>query len=101
MKSSKMLRKAKKLLSTGVADCNKKTSHICFALCDASDSPKDMVVGDQLIERVQYLLGGFANVTDWLAYHGYSKYPHSVDKVQAYRHRWVNHLIREYKAKGD
>jgi hypothetical protein len=102
MKTSTLLRRAKKYLWEGK---EKQKSKQCSGLCVAimlAETPITYPKGRDVRNRIQESLGGNIYVVGWLVYK--ARVPRRVlteKKVQAYRHRWLDALIAEYKARGD
>jgi hypothetical protein len=96
MKSSQILKKARKLIESG------EQGHICNAIYYAS--------GDEVVKRLHILdfisksLGGHYTLARWLAanvdpevfdHTNYAK------RICQTRLNWIDHMIELYKAKGD
>ena len=110
MKSSKLLKKAKKYLWDG----NEKRYHdddqtqfICEALIEAASDAKKisaLVVSQELRKEIRDKLHPASIVEGWLRSKKLiPKNPSTWNRtdIQTYRHRWLDELIREYEAKGD
>ena len=110
MKSSKLLKKAKKYLWDG----HEKTYHdddqtqfICGALIEAASNAKNisaLVVSQELRREIAARLYPASIVEGWLQRKKLiPKNPSTWNRtdIQTYRHRWLDELIREYEAKGD
>ena len=102
MKTSTLLRRAKQCLWDGKSE---RRSRVCSGLCVAimcSETDITYDVGRAVRNRIQQSLGGHTYVTGWLKYE--AKVPKKLltaENVQEYRHRWLDALIAEYKARGD
>ena len=114
MKTSELLTKAKKYLWDGkdFRDLDDPSAHkseyICFALSNVQrfelDLSKPMIY--KLIHKTRYMieqrLFPWNNMEAWLKYG--AKIPWeklTQGRVQKHRLKWMNQLIKEYKAKGD
>ena len=101
MKSSEMLRKAKDFLWDGVsprAGVLNTNVGICYALICAVGRDESPRVHQEIGRR----LAPYGYVDNWL--HHIAGVPWeqlTPENVQAYRHRWLEHLIKEYESKGD
>lgn len=87
------LRSAKVVLWDG---CGDQWGGPHWSICSAL--PKNDA-GDLAREVVMTRLDGFFGVRRWLVHYGYLHHSelHSAhDKVQAYRHAWVDELIKEF-----
>jgi hypothetical protein len=106
MKSSQILRMAKRRLAKAFADVDRDI-FICFALRNVSRDTGDMVVmakAEKIKELIMHRLKGCFTLDDWLVnYAGINHYRVSegVNKMQRTRHAWVDSLIVEFEAKGD
>jgi hypothetical protein len=94
MKSSKALKKALKLIEAG------KEKFVCCAL-EAVKGKRTAVYKD-----ITWLIYPHGTVTGWLyetceAYRAIVDQPELDNQRRLYRIRWVNHMIKQYKAKGD
>jgi hypothetical protein len=101
-KTSEAFRVAKNYLNKGNQD---KTDYICAAIGDAED---DKLVTIKAANHARWVIGSRlrdnATVTSWLKEQGFiPRYQNSYNnkQVQAYRHRWLDALIKEFEAKGD
>ena len=102
MKTSELLRRAKRHLWDGK---EKQKSKQCSGLCVAIMLAETHITypkGRDVRDRIQKSLEGHMYVVDWLEYK--RRVPRrllTTENVQAYRHRWLDALIAEYKARGD
>lgn len=113
-KTSGALRCAKKYLwdaETNLWDHDDKYSHICNALNEAHNN-KEITYKALISTRsvIMRRLSPSVSVAEWLEknvgvryFSGYIARDHKFwsQQIQAYRHRWVDALIEEFKAKGD
>ena len=99
MKSSEKLRRAKKLLWDGVSPCARGLEgHICLALDKAVGWKKSSGLRLVIMSRLR----PYEGVRTWLREVVGVPWDQLTDEnVQAYRHRWLDHLINEYQSKGD
>lgn len=109
MKTSDLLKLAKQYLY--VPEKPEKMGYqellltICGAICTASGNClATKVVRTEICER----LAPHVTVTEWLHAQGFvsksdlcSCTPEEQQQIQQFRLRWLEHLIVEYKAKGD
>lgn len=107
MKTSTVLKKAKKFLWDGKGACPiNKTPFICHACTDAVGEHSWRIRG-----MVMSRLDDFHSVTGWLreSCQEYRDWERTIAdgnaefylQVQAYRHRWLDAMIEEFRAKGD
>ena len=108
MKTSKVFKIAKKHLSKTYEDTlTGPQQFICNALelaHDVGEITDDNCMDCQCI--VQERMEGAVTLEAWLILKGYlpQKFLHDKElcqRIQDYRHAWVNELIREFEAKGD
>lgn len=105
MKTSEVLRLAKKLLWNGKEFRPwDRWTYVCVAVDETGTTYgapyKDRIRVKRMISK---RLKPFYDVEDWLAdrVSPTTIYRASEYKIQQYRHRWVNAMIAEFKAKGD
>jgi len=111
MKTSKVLKKAKKHLAENHIDlvASYKASFICYAIADTDKvSQRD---ADRVRNMVQERLAPYATLEGWLSKKhrvkliGWNDSDIKVnaykDKMQATRHAWIDSMITEFEAKGD
>lgn len=103
-KTSEAFIEAKNLLSRHSRSSYIKSYYICNALEEARDAG---LITQRACSRAQGVimerLSGYISVIHWLKQHEYipqSTHPFN-KQIQAYRHRWLKSLIKEYQAKGD
>jgi len=124
MKSSTILKRAKKLIAISSADYradHHKPRYICYAIEDVTNDkgPKERTSGYMLRKLISDRLGEYATLDDWLrdnhkpAAKLWNKYLKDtsvttskywckfVDQTQKTRLNWIDSLIVEYQAKGD
>lgn len=109
MKTSDLLTLAKPFLWDGGAQG--MVRHICLAIDDAARSqakrlrnPKKAALAAARMRALRHVtrcLGVETTVTDWLIANVPESRGASQDQIQAYRHRWLDHLIQHFKDKGD
>jgi hypothetical protein len=102
MKSSEILREAKKHLWNGKGKfvAERKSACVCGAVMSALASSDES--GDGLKIYIDSVLDGQVFISSWLA--NVAKIPwHQIttENLQAYRLRWMDHMIEIFEAKGD
>jgi hypothetical protein len=101
MKTSKLIRKAKKYLWDGKSIWKESTEKfICFALEQVENVPHFQVCAVQ--ELIAQRIGHCRDLEQWLAYKlkcGVFELPS--EQVQAHRLAWMEMLAQEFEAKGD
>lgn len=104
MKTSEILRKAKKYLWNGTSKTVSREA-LCLALWDAAclSTPADRARIGKVMNRISRALHKQSYVHGWLVAKGHATYAqiNNPKLIQAYRHRWLNALIAEYERKGD
>lgn len=107
MKSSQILRMAKRRLAKNTKEIYSKEVFICVALKDIGAETGDMRVIAK-VSKIKALihkrLDGCYTLNYWLMHHGgVSEYhaENATTKLQRTRHAWVDSLIVEFEAKGD
>lgn len=116
MKTSSILKQVKKLLWDGTKS-NDGHEYICWAIEDYSQfsekTPETKNKVEELPAFIERTLGIYGTVESWLEenskeflkFKGQCIRNDRFDEyniaVQAYRRAWVDHLIKEFKAKGD
>jgi len=106
MKSSELLRRAKKRLAHTRKQHERGDSQkfICFAIAAAAQEAKQVELGHRLRRLIGCRLGRFNFYEDWLLSH-HRDFFRSVRQAdcsfQPGRHAWMNSLIKEFEAKGD
>lgn len=102
MKSSEILREAKKFLWDGRGRHSPpgKGLTVCYASSRGLGwSDKDSV---HIRQRIMASIHPYNTVTMWLAVQMGVRHNTLTDRQkQAYRHAWVDHLIATYEAEGD
>ena len=101
MKSSKILIRAKDFLWDGTRVCS---ADACRFICNAIQRTRSGDEGNYLMREIHEKMGNCMTVEDWLMKKSLiAKDPLFWNRaqIQAYRLRWLNHLIEEYQAKGD
>lgn len=112
MKTSTVLKRAKKMLAVNYSELKDKTAYICYSIDDAAEGGKVTHGGaNRVRDIVQDRLSPNSTLEGWLRdNHGiYSPGWHASDeaciahktKVQETRHAWVDSMIAEFEAKGD
>ena len=100
MKSSEMLKKAKELLWDGVSPC--VPTNINTQIYDALEKAVGWGDSRDMCEEIKRRLCNYFYVTNWLHFvAGVPKEQLTPENVQAYIHRWFEHMIDEYQSKGD
>jgi hypothetical protein len=101
LKSSEILARAKQYLWDGVTPYSGESFFICITLTRVPYGGHGFKVR-ALQKEIERRLDGEVSVRDWLRDKaGVPRSELTQKNVQAYRHRWVDHLIEEYVAKGD
>jgi len=104
MRTSTLLRKAKRYLWDGVSDSDYKPRFICLAISLACGNGRPYVDWFYLpiCKEIHKRMEGAPCLEYWLnTRHGIRTATSSCSRIQAYRKAWLNELIREYAAKGD
>jgi hypothetical protein len=107
MKSSQILRLAKRRLAKNTKEIQFKEVFICIALKEVGADTGDMRViakVNKLKDLIRKRLQGCYTYPTWLVnYVGVSEYhaENATTKLQRSRHAWVDSLIVEFEAKGD
>ena len=109
MKTSQVFKQAKKYLWTGdLNDSFNKSSYICHAISDVG-----YIYGRHYhtpYERakcfIQFSIAPHYDLEDWVranvkGAHKVLNKAGGTEQMQAYRHRWLDALIKEFEAKGD
>ena len=112
MKTSEVFKQAKQRLAMDYSEtCNTPTKEkfICIAITTAAENCKRMTVAD--VERcedvIKSRMDGEYTLEGWLAdrgcvAHDYFQFSRTTkDRIQAYRHAWLDLLIAEFEAQGD
>jgi len=98
MKSSTLLRRARKLIE------KEHEEYICVALQE-QHHPKARALQEEINKRMGVRKDVCLSLETWLARQGiipqYTPTPKLEAQMRAYRLRWLDALIKEYKAKGD
>lgn len=104
MKSSQLLREAKAYLWDGGRSTDIETRYICHALSRAecyalthNAMPAYRRVRAVILAR----LAPFSTMDEWLRSKGVRRIDMTPARLQAHRHKWVDMLIAEFRAKGD
>lgn len=107
MRSSEILRKSRQHLWAGAYPRRDQTEYICYALDHVvADHPRAEFKAGCLKREIANRLYPYNSVFLWLL----NTVPNfailkgtgiTEQQLQAYRHRWVDHLIAEYEAAGD
>jgi len=103
-------REAKKILArnkneirwhrTGFPTATVKYVHICYAICNTDiNKTAGVDVGDAAAAIIRLRMNNHIQLEYWLRSHGIPRHKQSVDKMQAYRHAWLNMLIEEFENK--
>jgi hypothetical protein len=96
MKSSAILKKARKLIKSG------EERFICFAVSRCRDKAPKKVY--ELEEFIKQELNGYFTLTGWVINElgiDVEKLPEFQNKIKQTRLNWIDHMIELYKAKGD
>lgn len=104
MKTSEVLRRAKKFLWGGVRGYEVpegKGYGICTAIFYASRDNWTWRQRDALINKIGASIRPYIYVEDWLMAKGVPYQDLTKPKLQKYRKRWLEHLAALYEAKGD
>ncbi len=99
MKKSKILREAKKILAKDLYQLDKGGRQF---LCHAIEWVSDCKNTEALLADIDELLGENSTVALWLV--NIAKIDPrliNVENMMTYRHRWIDHLITRYEAKGE
>jgi len=122
MKSSTILRGAKKLLNKNLEDWTnyeKGSKYICCCIEEYAEKRKREDIAERLTEVIEKRLGHHGSLQYWLMenhppatkmWKAYEISPTKeasqlwkefFNKVQETRHAWIDSLILEYQSKGD
>ena len=105
MKKSNILREAKKVLARNIYEIdNGKRTFICHAIEWVRQSRPELIRHDtyELREHIQKQLGLYSTVDGWLEkIAGVPRRQLTPENLQLYRHRWLDHLILHFEARGD
>ena len=81
-----------------------RSPYICDAIDHASalmDSNKAAKIGDDLRDQIRNAIGNYFSLQQWLEFEVGIHYSELTEKnMQLYRHRWLSHLIKEFKRAG-
>ena len=111
MKTSTILKYAKRILATKYSEHIRFTKHqyICHAIDDVSQTYMCWAKARAITMEIQRRLEGYYSLENWLrSVHNihssdYDRhFPDEFgDKVQTTRHAWIDSMIAEFQAKGD
>jgi len=99
MKTSEAFIATKPWILDGVENNHLKSTYVCIAACDVS-----IVCAAKVRAVVLPLLDSWSTLENWLeAEHGIRPSSRAIyiEKMQATRHAWVDHLIAHYQSIGD
>jgi hypothetical protein len=108
VKTSELIAKGKKYLWDGKddyeLDCD-KSEYICYAILYAAKNQQKQYVlnmHQRCRDVIEARLFPWNNLNVWLQYGaGIPGTELTTERVQKHRLKWMNRLIKEYKAKGD
>lgn len=103
MKTSELITKAKNYLWDGVCDeSSTKQEFICHAVRNASKTYIDAKKAEKFRGDLEMRLHPWNNMYSWLRWEAnISDKDLTHIRVQEHRLKWMDKLIKEYKAKGD
>jgi len=107
MKTSEILIKSRKYLWDGISDRYCQSRGLCWSIQLSVDAGHSSTVtrikAAKIKRRIERSLSQYAFVSHWLIANDYAQTVHVNNPkiMQAYRHRWLDALITEYKSKGD
>lgn len=101
MKTSQILREAKKLLVAPKGGAG--TPFVCWAITRVViEKPRTRNKANQLKKRIMRSLNGHGTASQWLRINqGIANMLLTTRNMQTYRHLWVDHMIAEHEAAGD
>ena len=102
MKSSQILRRAKKRIESGIG------TYLCYAIdCASDDDPDSLRKAEAMRSRIMVSIYPHTTAAKWLYLCIQPKQRYDVwakvneDALREWRARWLDALIAEYEAKGD
>lgn len=98
MKTSEVFEAAKRVIEAG------HVRFICIAISRVLQPEGGSLRGEALEKRqlIEIMLEGHDTLENWLMVkHKISEVLLTGEQMRLYRMRWLDHLIAEYKAKGD
>ncbi len=106
MRTSQLIEKAKRHLWDGKDDYELEyidiTEYICFAILYAARIHRCLELHQECRDLIEARLFPWNNLDSWLQHGaGIPSTELTQERVQAHRLKWMNKLIKEYKAKGD
>jgi len=106
MRTSQLIEKAKKHLWDGKYEYALEhidiTEYICFAILYAARTHDCIELHQQCRDVIEARLLPWNNLDAWLQHGiGIPAKELTAERVQKHRRKWMNKLIKEYKAKGD
>lgn len=105
IKYSDVLIEAKKHLSKTPRGRGRETNYVCFAVESAAEKLRVPKIGSDLRCRIMNVLqkeDSFALTARlWLIRKGIPKEELTPEAMQDYRHRWLDHLIEQFKEAGE
>jgi len=105
IKYSDVLIEAKNHLAKTPRGRRRETNYVCFAVEHAAEKLRVPEIGSDLRCRIMDVLqkeDSFTlTVRLWLIRKGIPKEDLTPEAVQEYRHRWLDQLIKEFKAAGE
>lgn len=106
MKTSELIEEAKWHLWDGKCEYDLEnggiTEYICFAILYAARTHRCIDLHQQCRDVIEARLFPWNNLDAWLQHGiGIPAKELTAERVQKHRRKWMNKLIKEYKAKGD